>query len=477
MRKTSPLATFFFLSASLFLIACSKPDPPNVLIIMVDDLRPELKSFGADYIHSPNIDALASTGISFVNHFVNSPSCGPSRYTFLMGKYGPAGNNAIFQRANHQSDSSHVDPSLPAWFKEHGYTTASIGKVSHHPGGMGGERWNDSNQLEMPNSWDINLMPVGEWEDPRGAMHGLAYGETRIVSSEMDVFQSLDAEDTDFPDGLISEEATSQIQALAEAKNPFFLAVGLIRPHLPFGSPEKYMTHYENVQLPPIQHPAKPEHRSTWHGSGEFRQYNLWGKDPVTDPAFANEVRRHYAAAVSYADAQVGKILSALEESGEAENTIVILWGDHGWHLGEHAIWGKHSLFDEALRSPLIIHYPRMEHPGKKSEAFVETLDLFPTLCDLAGIDIPDFIQGVSLRDNLSDPTISGHPVFGYKPNAYTLRDERHRIVLHKDGYLELYDHQSFEKETQNIADLQPILMDSLLRKLEEKINMVETFD
>ncbi|MDN3202920.1 sulfatase [Algoriphagus sediminis] len=450
---------------------------PNILIIMVDDLRPELKSFGVDYIHSPNIDHLASEGISFVNHFVNSPSCGPSRYTFLMGKYGPAGNDAIFQRSKFQGDGEKVDPSLPEWFKSNGYTTASIGKVSHHPGGMGGERWNDANLLEMPKSWNINLMPTGEWEDPRGAMHGLAFGETREISSEMDVFQSVDSEDTDYPDGLITEKAVEQIQGLAKAENPFFLTVGLIKPHLPFGSPAEYMEHYKNIKLPPILHPSKPEHRSTWHGSGEFRRYNLWDKDPVTDSAFADEVRKHYAAAISYADAQLGKILKALEDSGEAENTVIILWGDHGWHLGEHGIWGKHSLFDESLRSPLIILYPEMNRRGAKSDAFVETVDLFPTLCELSGIETPDFVQGVSLVENLRHPESEGHAVFGYTPNAFTLRSETYRIIQHSDGYIELYDHSTAEKETRNLAGQRPQLVDSLRKIMSKKIKLIEIFD
>jgi len=467
------LGTFSIL---LFLCGCSKPKP-NVLIIMVDDLRPELKSFGVDYMHSPNIDHLASEGISFVNHFVNSPSCGPSRYTFLMGKYGSAGNDAIFRRAKFQKEGEKVDPSLPEWFKSNGYTTASIGKVSHHPGGMGGERWNDPNMLEMPNSWNINLMPTGEWRDPRGAMHGLAFGETREISSEMDVFQSVNSEDTDYPDGLITEKAVEQIQVLAEAKKPFFLATGLIKPHLPFGSPAEYMEHYKNIQLPPIPHPKKTEERSTWHGSGEFRRYNLRDKDPVTDSAFAEEVRRHYAAAVSFSDAQVGKILKALEASGEAENTIIILWGDHGWHLGEHGVWGKHTLFEESLKSPLIIRYPKMNQKGGKSDAFVETVDIFPTLCELSGIETPDFVQGVSLVENLRNLESSGHAAFGYTANAFTLRNETYRIIQHSDGYIEVYDHSTAEKETKNIAKQRPKLVDSLRQALAEKISLVQTFD
>ena len=162
---------------------------PNVLLICVDDLRPELQSFGADYISSPNIDHLATEGIKFQKHFANAPSCGPSRYTLLTGQYGTAGNNALFLRANKIKEGTKIiNKSMPEWFKTHGYTTVSVGKVSHHPGGRGGKDWNDSTKIEMPNAWDRHLMPVAEWEHPRGMMHGLANGEIRLKSSDMNVF-------------------------------------------------------------------------------------------------------------------------------------------------------------------------------------------------------------------------------------------------------------------------------------------------
>ena len=142
-------------------------EKPNILLICVDDLRPELKSFGADYISSPNIDQLATEGIKFQKHFANAPSCGPSRYTLLTGQYGTAGNNALFLRANKIKEGTKIiNQSMPEWFKTHGYTTVSVGKVSHHPGGRGGKDWNDSTKIEMPNAWDRHLMPVGEWEHP-----------------------------------------------------------------------------------------------------------------------------------------------------------------------------------------------------------------------------------------------------------------------------------------------------------------------
>jgi len=444
---------------------------PNILLLCIDDLRPELASFGAEYIQSPNIDRLAAKGRPFHRHYVNAPSCGPSRYTLLTGRYGPAGNNALFLRAKKVgTDPDAVPPSMPEWFREQGYTTVSVGKVSHHPGGLGGSDWDEDSEVEIPEAWDRHLMPVGEWQHPRGAMHGLAHGEIREKSGFMAVFQSGEGGDSIYPDGLITDEALIQLGELAGGEKPFFLAVGLIKPHLPFGAPQKYYDLYEGVELPPIAHPGKPGWKSTWHGSGEFMRYNRWGKDPCKDLEFATDVRRHYAACVSYADAQVGRILENLKETGADKNTIVVLWGDHGWHLGEHGIWGKHTLFEEALRSPLIVYYPSMDAPGKKSNAMVETLDIFPTLCELSGMPIPDFCQGISLKPLLQNPHGPGHPAVAYWGQSTSLRTDTHRLIVHKNGTVELYDHTTPEQETRNVADDNPEMVQTLKSKLEKRL-------
>lgn len=445
---------------------------PNVLLIAVDDLRPELRSFGVPYIHSPNIDRLASMGRAFRRHYVQAPTCGASRYALLTGRYGPAGNAALFERAQRMSeDPGSVPPSMPAWFRQHGYTTVSVGKVSHHPGGLGGDDWNDPQQLEMPDSWDRHLLPAGPWQHPRGWMHGLAHGEIRVVSSEMDVLQAEEGPDSIYPDGVSIEEALRQMDQLAgDAGNPFFLAVGILRPHLPFGAPRKYLEHYTDAALPPTPHPAKPEGTTTWHTSNEFHRYNRWNRDPNEDADFAMEVRRHYAACVSFADALVGRLLDRLDDSGAADNTIVVLWGDHGWHLGEHAVWGKHTLFDESLRSPLIVSHPGMASPGEPTDSITETVDVFPTLSDLAGLPAPAFTHGVSLLPLLDDPGAAGHSAVAYHRRVRTIRSDTHRLIVHDDGAVELYDHESAEKETNNIAELNPPVVAQLRQELQDRL-------
>jgi iduronate 2-sulfatase len=298
-------------------------------------------------------------------------------------------------------------------------------------------------------------------------MHGLANGEIRKNAKDMDLFQSVVGPDEIYPDGPAIHETLNQLDLLSKADKPFFLATGILRPHLPFGAPAKYMEHYKDAKLPPIPHPKKPGGQTTWHGSGEFMKYNRWGKNPNMDPAFALAVRKHYAACVSYADAQVGKIIDRLNKLGLGKNTLIVVWGDHGWHLGEHAIWGKHSLFEESLRSPLIIVDPVIQRPGVITNSIVETIDLFPTLCDLVDLQKPDFLDGSSLLPLLKDPkAASDSTAISYNGKAKTIRTTTHRLIKHRKGHLELYDHTSPERETKNIAKENPELANKLAAKL-----------
>lgn len=470
MKNIITVVFVLLLFGGQFLMAQQK----NVLIICIDDLRPELNSFGVDYIHSPNIDSLARMGRAFTRHYVNSPSCGPSRYAFLTGQYGleyrGEYNQSLFKRSESFNDkNASITPSMPEWFRHNGYTTVSVGKVSHHPGGRGGENWDDNNIPEMPNAWDKHIMPVAEWQNPKGAMHGLAYGKVRTPNSR-DVIETVDGNDKSYPDGHIAEEGLRQLDQLAKADQPFFLAIGLIKPHLPFGVPKKYLDLYENVEIPPASHPEKPKGKTTWHGSGEFMNYNRWNKDPRKDKDFALELKKYYAACVSYTDKHVGDIMQKLKETGADKNTIVVLWGDHGWHLGEHAIWGKHSLFEESLKSPLIINDPSMVEKGKMSDAIVESVDVFPTLCDLTGLSTPKFTEGTSLQTLIDNVNAEGHEAVAFKSHATTIRTERYRFTQHKSGVVELYDHKNALAEQVNIANDNPKLVEELRRKIMVKM-------
>ncbi len=460
-----------FVSNPLEVTLAVSAERPNVLLICIDDLRPELNCYGVDYVQSPNMDRLASQGAMFVRHYVQAPTCGASRYAMLTGRYGAGSNEALFQRAARIAAGKEETPSIPEWFRQHGYRTVSVGKVSHHPGGLGGEDWNDEAIVEMPQAWDAQLCPVGGWQHPRGFMHGLAHGEIRIQTKDMALFQSTAGEDDIYPDGLTTEEALRQLRDLASnPQQPFFLAVGILRPHLPFGAPAKYMQPYRNVTLPPVAHPEKPSGHTTWHNSGEFMKYQRWGRDPNRDAQFASEVRKHYAACVTYADAQVGRILKQLDAVGADDNTVVVLWGDHGWHLGEHAVWGKHTLFEESLRSPLILRVPgNSVATAKKIDAIVESVDIFPTLCELAGLASPSFVQGTSLVGILRGEPASERMAVSYFKQARSLRTDRYRFISHRNGDRELYDHADQAWEAENIAQQSPELCDELQRWLDER--------
>lgn len=447
---------------------------PNVLLLCIDDLRPELKCYGVDYIQSPHIDTLAKSGRLFNQHYVQAPTCGASRYALLTGSYGPADNGALFSATKKNKSLT----TLPGHFRNQGYTSVSVGKVSHHPGGRGGPDWNDEAIPEMPDAWDRHLMPTGDWQHPRGAMHGLANGEIR-EDVPMKVFQSAIGDDDIYPDGLITHTALEQLDELAGAykqkQKPFFLAIGWLKPHLPFGAPARYMEPYANLKLPAIPHPKKPSGITTWHNSNEFRGYDAWGKDANKDAVFAEDVRKHYAACVTYTDAQVGIVMEKLKQLGIRDNTIIVVWGDHGWHLGEHAIWGKHSLFEESLRSPLIISQPGMKQPGVSSNAIVESIDIFPTLCELSGITTPAGLDGSSLGPILAKPDPTPDTAISYQPNADSIRTDRYRLIRHpgnrnKTASFELYDHQSADGETKNLADKQADTVKELERLLDQKL-------
>lgn len=327
----------------------------------------------------------------------------------------------------------------------------------------------------MPDAWDEHLCPSGAWQHPRGFMHGLAHGEIRQNAKNMDLFQSTVGDDSIYPDGLTTDAALAQLQKLSNnSEQPFFLAVGILRPHLPFGAPAKYMEPYTNTQLPTTPHPAKPTGKTTWHNSGEFMKYHRWGRDPNQDAEFAIEVRKQYAACVSYADAQIGRLLSQLDSLGAKDKTIVVLWGDHGWHLGEHAIWGKHALFEESLRSPLIISAPSGKFPPMHSKDIVETVDIFPTLSELANLPQPDFVDGQSLAGELRGKPSTDALAISYSPQARTLRTDRYRFIMHRDGQLELYDHQSPAGETLNIAQQSPAICAELQKLLDERLLTVK---
>jgi iduronate 2-sulfatase len=447
---------------------------PNVLFIAVDDLRPWLGCFDEKLAVSPNIDRLAKEGRRFARHYVQVPTCGASRCGLMFGRYpgrlpGDVGNDAILKTAAKQPL-----PAFPALFRRNGYRTVSVGKITHYPGGRAGKDWADGPE-ELPGAWDEALMPSGPWRTPEGAMHGYANGLTRKEAGKdalkKPVSQSAAGDDRTFPDGWIADEAVKQLNELAGGGKPFLLAAGFIKPHLPFAAPESHFKAVSGITAPMPGAAEKPAFPTTWHGSGEFRQYRANEGDPFREPAAAESCRRAYLACIRYTDAQVGKLLAALDASPAAKNTIVVLWGDHGFLLGEHAIWGKHCLFEEALHSPLIIRVPGQKKPGEATEAIVETVDIYPTLAALAGLPLSKELDGRPLVPQIEDPAAASDGMAaGFWQGGATLRTDTHRLIVSgKDrATVELYDHREDPAESVNVAEKQKGTVDRLRRLLKK---------
>lgn len=473
LRKPIKAIMHRFLISFALAITTLHAERPNILFIAIDDLRPDLASFGAKHIHSPAIDSLAASGRPFHHHYVQAPTCGSSRFVLLTGRYAETpsqrDNNALFDIAKKPDETL---PSLPLHFRNNGYNTVSIGKISHNPGGLGGPQWNDPEIPELPGAWDHHSMPTQPWAHPHAAMHGYANGEARIPGKTPAIYHQK-GNDKTYTDGWITAAAISQMDTLSKQQKPFFLAVGIMKPHLPFACPQSYLDLYKDTQFPPTPHPMKPAGRTTWQPSGEFRQnYGHNGRNPATDPIYADQVRRSYAACVSYADAQVAKLIEQLDSLDLSKNTIVILWSDHGFHLGEHSVWGKHTLFEESLLAPLIIRTPSITSPGTPTKAIVETTDIYPTLCELAAIPSPSFLRGKSLTPQLKNPTAPGRPAISYFRQNETIRTETHRLIRHRNpAHYELYDHTTPERETLNIAADHPELVKQLSTLIDARLN------
>ena len=475
----------FVLSTILFSSCNSLSDrKPNVLFIAVDDLRPELSCYGEDYIHSPNIDKLASEGVIFANHYANVPTCGASRFTLLTGLLprnpGEAGNNAI--KKSISGDVERVRPeSFIHHLKRNGYHTIGIGKISHYVDGLL-YGYNDSvgTVRELPYSWDELVFDAGKWETGWNAFFGYADGSNRQSrKKQVKPYENKDVPDEGYPDGLIANLALKKLRERKEYQishpdEPFFIGVGFFKPHLPFNSPKKYWDLYDNSLIPLSETSGLPKKiaLSSLHGSGEFNQYALGEekaslKGPLSDD-YARKIRQAYFAAVSYTDAQIGKLLNELEVLNLSDNTVVVLWGDHGWHLGDHLVWGKHSLFEYALRSALIIKAPiTSKQGGSVVNTPVSSIDLYPTLMELCKVDMPHETDGQSLFPVLKNPAMEfNNNAFAYWKRGISLRTDQYRLTKYfrnQQPAIELFDYYADPNESNNIATENPQIVDSLM--------------
>ena len=421
---------------------------PNVLFIAVDDLRPQLGTYGHDFMVTPHMDKLASEGRQFDRHYVHAPTCGASRYALWSGqlpKSGLSQGNGAFKLYA----QGRAPKSLPQLFRESGYRTVQVGKLSHAPDGYlhrftDGRYYPAGDQLELPEAWDEISSRPGKWETPWFAFFGYDGGDTRRPGFRPP-FESADVDDQGYPDALLADEAVKQLRQLNNLDQPFFLALGFYRPHLPFNAPQKYWDLYDRDAIDISD--VDPLRRK----GGEF-----WGYDhkpsQAADPDYVRTLRHAYYAATSYTDAQIGKVLDELDELGLREDTIVVLWGDHGYHLGELGYWGKHTLHEYSLQSPLIVRTPAAHHAGQAADALVATVDIYPSLVELAGLPMPDHLDGHSFVPVLKNPAADTRDNVLSKTS---LRTDRYRLI----GDNQLYDHQTDPGETTNVAAEKPAVV------------------
>ncbi len=466
------------------LVSChqARPEKPNVLFIAVDDLRPELGCYGNDLIKTPRLDKLASEGCVFTHHFVAVPTCGASRYGLLTG-LRPRNRIEITNEALRRVLSGKPETESPESFIHHlrrnGYFTVGIGKIGHYPDGLlYGYEDAPGTERELPHSWDEMLLDTGKWETGWNAFFAYADGSNRQSRNKnVKPYEAAEVDDTGYPDGLTADLALTKLQELSRRGQPFFLGVGFFKPHLPFNAPKKYWDLYTESEIPvtPSNFVPNNVNRASLHSSSELNQYMLGEEKasldkPVSD-AYARKLRHAYFACVSYVDAQIGRILDELERLGLSEDTIVVVWGDHGWHLGDHLVWGKHTIFERALKSALIVKTPGMRR-GYACDQIVSTLDIYPTLMDLCGLEMPHKTDGHSLSGLLmgKDDREWENPAYSYFRSGISIRTEQYRLTKYfrtEEPKIELYDHTSDPFENHNVAGEFPEVVARLMIKLE----------
>lgn len=433
---------------------------PNVLFIAVDDLRPEKLASGSDVIRTPNIDRIAARGTAFDRAYCQQAVCSPSRSSLMTGRRPDA--TRVWDLDTHFRTALPDAVTIGQHFKSHGYFVQGMGKIFH--GGF-----------DDPPTWST------PWRTPK-APH---YATDEALALQADpgnrdgrgrprgpAFEAADVPDDTYLDGKVARLAATTLAELKGRGEPFFLAVGMAKPHLPFVAPQRYWDLYDPARIHVPAFDRLPEGAPPFagHTSGELRSYAGVPKQGPIPAELARRLRHGYYAATSYMDAQVGVILDALDREGLADDTVIVLWGDHGWQLGEHGLWHKHTNFELAVRAPLLISVPGQRAPGSRTNSLAEFVDIYPTLADACGLPVPAGLDGVSLKPVLDDPAatvrrvaISQYPrgpreTGGRSLMGYSIRDDRWRLTLWRDradGTIvarELYDERDDPHETANVA-------------------------
>lgn len=461
-----------FLAAGAAMVSLATAAPRlNVLFVAADDMRPQLGLYGDPIVRSPNLDRLAARGLAFDQAFCQMALCSPSRISLLSGRR-PA-TTRVYTIDPALTVRTHLPDitTLPQHFRLQGYYTRSLGKI-YHVGIDDPESWSEA-------PWHANraaprLGPIGRAAQQqrttaaRLAQQPLPAKGAGAAAYASPAFEAVDCADDELLDGACAREAVAQLRAFARNPGqPFFLAVGFANPHVPWVAPRKYFELYDPARLvlPANNFPPRGAPDYAAQTGSDF----LWYAGvPQTRPLpadFGRECLRAYLAAISYVDAQIGRLLDALEETGLAQNTVVVFWGDHGYYMGEHAWWGgKHNNYRGATRAPLLVAVPGQATAGRHTRALVEFVDLFPSLVEICGLPAPRDaagLEGTSFAPLLVQPdrpwkkaVFSQYPKGGHLGTA--METGRYRYVEWRQGARlvdrELYDHRDDPEENQNVA-------------------------
>jgi iduronate 2-sulfatase len=439
---------------------------PNVLFIAVDDLKPAIGRFGDRLAKTPYIDRLASRGTVFERAYCMQAVCAPSRNALLTGLLPQT--LRIFDLGTNFRRRAPDVTTLPQHFKAHGYESHGLGKIFH----VGHGNHEDAASWSVPHFQEKTIdyvLPENRakltreealFSNQRGDVGKLPKGAP---------FESAEVTDDAYADGRIATEAIKRLAGFRNSGKPFFIAVGFLKPHLPFCAPKKYWDLHQpaNLQLPDRRRPPEGAPAFAPQFNGELRNYaGVPSRGPIPDDLARSLIHGYYAA-TSYMDAQLGRVLDELERLGLRKNTIIVLWGDHGWHLGDHGMWCKHTNYEQATRAPLILAAPGKKG-GQRSRALAELVDVYPTLCELAGVPKPAHLQGDSLVPLIDAPASPGkYAAFQVYPRrtdelgpllGHAVRTDRWRYVEWRKSdesvaARELYDIEHDPGETANVAD------------------------
>jgi len=417
---------------------------PNVLFIAVDDLRPQLGCYGHKQMLSPNIDRLGNEGVIFLRSYCQVPVCGASRASLMTG-VRPTANRFLSYDVWAQKDLPGA-LSVAKHFRNNGYHTISNGKIFHH-------------RTDCLDSWSEE-----PWR-PKGTWRNYLLKENIEVAAKGPKhagppYEAADVPDNAYFDGMIADKGISDLRRLKDMDEPFFLALGFLKPHLPFNAPKKYWDLYKRKEIDLADNPFRPKGApdAALHNWGELRAYHGIPPNGPLSEDMARTLIHGYYACVSYTDAQIGRVLAELDRLGLRDDTVVVLWGDHGWNLGEHGLWCKHCNFETSLHSPLIVRAPGIK-AGSRTNALTEYLDIYPSLCELCNLSLPAHLEGKSFVPLLKNPNLPWkEAVFSRYFRGDSVKTDRYRYTEWRDKkdkvYARmLYDHSVDWVENVNISE------------------------